>query len=233
VTHPILELQAADTMADQLKHRRDHLPEREQLQSAKNALVRWNEARMVTRRQVEEFGATIEQAEADSKDIDRHLERLAAQMKTVIAPREAEALQHEIATLHQRRSELDDVELAALEEQARLDDELSVMLAQEESLTAVYIAADKETNEAETDIDGELARIVSRLETLRAAVDKKWLKKYDRLREQHMVAAATLSGSRCDGCHLDLSAAEIDTLREEAAQGGLSDCPQCGRLLAP
>lgn len=233
MTHPILELQAADTMADQLKHRRDHLPEREQLQSAKNALVRWNEARMVTRRQVEEFGATIEQAEADSKDIDRHLGRLAAQMKTVIAPREAEALQHEIATLHQRRSELDDVELAALEEQARLDDELSAMLAQEESLTAVYIAADKETNEAETDIDGELARIVSRLETLRAAVDKKWLKKYDRLREQHMVAAATLSGSRCDGCHLDLSAAEIDTLREEAAQGGLSDCPQCGRLLAP
>lgn len=233
MTHPILELQAADTMADQLKHRRDHLPEREQLQSAKNALVRWNEARMVTRRQVEELGATIEQAEADSKDIDRHLGRLAAQMKTVIAPREAEALQHEIATLHQRRSELDDVELAALEEQARLDDELSAMLAQEESLTAVYIAADKETNEAETDIDGELARIVSRLETLRAAVDKKWLKKYDRLREQHMVAAATLSGSRCDGCHLDLSAAEIDTLREEAAQAGLSDCPQCGRLLAP
>lgn len=233
MTHEILELQAADTMADQLQHRRDNLPEREQLQAAKNALVRWNEARMVTRRQIDELAVTIEKDEAAAADIDKHLARLNAQMKTVIAPREAEALQHEITTLKQRRNDLDDEELAALEEQARLDDELAELQAQEDLLTATYLAADKETNEAESDIDGELARIVTRLASLRDAVDKKALKRYDRLREQHMVAAATLSGSRCDGCHLDLSAAEVDIVRDEAAAGGLADCPQCGRLLAP
>ena len=233
MTHEILELQAADTMADQLRHRRDNLPEREQLQASKNALVRWNESRMVTRRHIEELAGTIEKSEADASEIDTHLKRLNAQMKTVIAPREAEALQHEITTLKQRRNDLDDVELAALEEQARLDDELAELQAQEETLTATYLAADKETNEAETDIDGELARIETRLTSLRDAVEKKTLKRYDRLREQHLVAAATLSGSRCDGCHLDLSAAEVDIVKDEAAAGGLADCPQCGRLLAP
>jgi len=232
VTHPILELQAADTMADQLQHRRDHLPEREQLQAAKNALVRWNEARMVTRKQVEELGAAIEQAEADAAEIDRNLERLNKQMKTVIAPREAEALQHEILTLKERRSELDDVELGALEEQSRREDELQALLDQEGVLTETYIAADKEAGSAETDIDGELARIKVRLESLRAAVDKKVLRRYDRLREQHLIAAATLAGSRCEGCHLDLSAAEVDIVKDSVAKGGLADCPQCGRLLA-
>lgn len=232
MTHPILELQAADTMADQLRHRRDHLPEREQLQASKNALVRWNEARMVTRRRVEELTAVIEQAEKDSHDIDTHLERLNKQMKTVIAPREAEALQHEIATLKQRRSELDDVELNALEEQARAEEELQALLDQEGVLTETYIAADKEANAAELDIDGELARVAVRLTALREAVDKKLLKRYDRLREQHLIAAATLAGSRCEGCHLDLSAAEVDTVKEGVAEGGLADCPQCGRLLA-
>lgn len=232
MTHPILELQAADTMADQLLHRRDNLPEREQLQATKNALVRWNEARMVTRKLVEELGETIEQAEDGSKEIDAHLERLNRQMKTVIAPREAEALQHEIATLKQRRSELDDLELTALEDQSRADDELTAMLEQEGPLTEAFMAADREASTAETDIDGELARIAARLETLRAAVDKKVLKRYDRLRQQHLIAAATLSGSRCDGCHLDLSAAEVDTVKDHAAKGGLADCPQCGRLLA-
>ena len=232
MTHPILELQAADTMADQLQHRRDHLPEREQLQAAKNALVRWNEARMVTRKQVEELGAAIEQAEADSAEIDRNLERLNKQMKTVIAPREAEALQHEISTLKERRSELDDVELGALEEQSRREDELQALLDQEGVLTETYIAADKEASSAETDIDGELARIKVRLESLRAAVDKKVLRRYDRLREQHLIAAATLAGSRCEGCHLDLSAAEVDIVKDSVAKGGLADCPQCGRLLA-
>lgn len=232
MTHPILELQAADTMADQLHHRRDNLPERELLQAAKNALVRWNEARMVTRKRVEEMGAIIAKAEQDSHAIDRHLERLNKQMKTVIAPREAEALQHEIANLKQQRSDLDDVELAALDEQSRADDELAALLAQEGALTETYIAADREASTAEADIDGELKRVSARLESLRAAVDKKVLKRYDRLREQHLVAAATLSGSRCDGCHLDLSAAEVDTVKDSVAAGGLADCPQCGRLLA-
>ena len=232
MTHPILELQAADTMADQLRHRREHLPEREQLQAAKNALVRWNEARMVTRRRVEELGALIERAERESHDIDTKLERLNKQLRTVIAPREAEALQHEIATLRQQRSELDDVELSALEEQATADDELRGLLDQEDVLTQTYIAADKEATSAEADIDGELARIARRLETLRAAVDKKILRRYDRLREQHMIAAATLSGSRCEGCHLDLSPAEVDDVKDSVAEGGLADCPQCGRLLA-
>lgn len=232
MTHPILELQAADTMADQLRHRRDNLPEREQLQAAKNALVRWNEARMVTRKRVEELGELIEKTDADSHDVDAHLERLHKQLKTVIAPREAEALQHEIATLKQRSGELDDVELNAMEEQSSADDELSQLQEQEGPLTETYIAADKEANAAEADIDGELTRISARLDTLRSAVDNKVLKRYDRLREQHLIAAATLAGSRCEGCHLDLSAAEVDTVKDSAAKGGLADCPQCGRLLA-
>lgn len=232
MTHPILELQAADTMADQLRHRRAHLPEREQLQASKNALVRWNEARMVTRKRVEELGAVIEQAEADAHKIDTDLERLNGQLKKVIAPREAEALQHEIATLRQRRSDVDDAELAAMEEQSRAEDELTRLLEQEGSLTETYIEADKASSVAEADIDGELQRIEARLAALRSAVDKKVLRRYDRLREQHLVAAATLSGSRCDGCHLDLSAAEVDTVRDAAAKDGLADCPQCGRLLA-
>ena len=232
MTHPILELQAADTMADQLRHRRDNLPEREQLQASKNALVRWNEARIVTRKRVEELAAVIDQAEADARKIDADLERLNGQLKTIIAPREAEALQHEIATLRQRRSDTDDAELAAMDDHGSAEEELARLLEQEGDLTETYITADKAAGAAESDIDGELTRIEARLATLRSAVDKKVLRRYDRLREQHLVAAATLSGSRCDGCHLDLSAAEVDSVRDAAAKDGLADCPQCGRLLA-
>ena len=232
MTHPILELQAADTMADQLRHRRDNLPEREQLQAAKNALIRWNEARTVTRRRIEELAETIERTDKESTDVDAHIAKLNDQMRTIIAPREAEALQSEIATLRQRRSQLDDAELAAMDEQATAEAELAKMLEQETELTETYIQADRVASDAEADIDGELARISTRLESLRAAVDKKVLRRYDRLREQHLIAAATLAGSRCDGCHLDLSAAEVDTVRDEAAKAGLTECPQCGRLLA-
>jgi predicted nucleic acid-binding Zn-ribbon protein len=232
VTHPLLELQAADTMADQLRHRRTNLPEREQVQATRNALVRWNESRTLLRKRLDELAATIERSESESADIDAKRTKLQAQMKTIISPREAEALQKEIAGLEQRRNELDDVELDALEEQARIDDELQEVLAQEETLRDAYLGADAAASAAEADLDGELARVDERLDGLRAAVDAKVLARYDRLRKQHLIAAATLSGSRCEGCHLDLSAAEVDDVREAAASSNdTAECPQCGRLL--
>lgn len=232
MTASLLELQAADTMADQLKHRRQHLSEREQVQAAKNELLRWNESRTITRRRIEELTAEIEQVEHQSTDLEKQRTKLQAQLKTIIAPREAEAIQHQIATINERRGALDEAELVAMEEQGRLEEELAALLAKEESLTADYLAAEAALTAAETDIDGELKRIADRLDGLRGNVDASVLKMYDRLRQNHVVAAAPLSGSRCEGCHLDLSAAEIDIVRDTAAkQDGIADCPQCGRLL--
>ena len=232
MTAPILELQAADTMAEQLRHRRGNLPEREQLQATKNDLIRWDQSLQTIRKRLDELTAQIDQAEQRSRAIDTKKTRLHAQLKTVIAPREAEALQAELATLDRERGDLDDVELTALEEQSRLDDELQALLAQEETLRDAFLAADAALSAALADIDGEVARIGGRLQALREAVDPKVLKLYDRLRQHHVVAAAGLSGSRCDGCHLDLSAAEIDIVRDTAAKAaGIAECPHCGRLL--
>jgi uncharacterized protein len=232
MTAPLLELQAADTMADQLRHRRANLPEREQLRATKNDLIRWDQSLQTIRRRLGELNDEIEQAEQRSHAIDTKKAKLQAQLKTVIAPREAEALQSEIATLDRERGELDDVELAALEEQSRLDDELQGLLAREDTLRAAFLAADAALSSSQSDIDGELDRIGQRLQGLRDAVDPKLLKHYDRLRQHHVVAAAGLSGSRCDGCHLDLSAAELDEVRATAAGAdGIADCPHCGRLL--
>ena len=232
MTAPLLELQAADTMADQLRHRRANLPEREQLQATKNDLIRWDQSLQTIRRRLDELNNEIERAEQRSHAIDTKKAKLQAQLKTVIAPREAEALQSEIVTLDRERAELDDVELAALEEQSRLDDELQGLLANEETLRNAFLGADAALSTATTDIDGELARIGERLQGLRDAVDAKVLKQYDRLRQHHVVAAGGLSGSRCDGCHLDLSAAELDEVRATAAKAdGIAECPHCGRLL--
>jgi len=231
VTHPLLELQAADTMAEQLRHRRQHLPERDHLQAAKNELVRWDQAVTLRRTRLAELTAEIEADEARSKAIDKHRDRLEKQLKTVIAVREAEALQHELATLAQERSSLDDAELEAMEEQSRLDDELVEFAAQEAALRQTYLDADAAMQAAAADVDGELDRIAARLDTLRSAVEPALLERYDRQRRQHIVAAAGLAGSRCEGCHLDLSASELDRVKADAAKTGVTDCPNCGRLL--
>jgi uncharacterized protein len=231
VTHPILELQAADTLADQLRHRRDHLPEQEQVTAARDKHTEWGRRRDGLQRRLDELEAVISRSESESKQIDLDRARLEKQLKTVFSPREAEALMHEIALLNERRGGLDDAELSALEEQADIDDDLSAHATVEDGLLSALSVAEEAAAQASAQIDAQLAEISSRHDELRAAVDPALLERYDQLRRQQMVVVAALHGSRCEGCHLDLSAVELDAVRAEARADGLAECPHCGRLL--
>ena len=231
MTHPIIELQAADTLADQLRHRREHLPEQDEVAAARGRHSEWQRRRDGLQRRLAELEELISRAESESHAIDLDRARLEKQLKTVIAPREAEALMHEIAVLNERRGALDDTELGALEEQAEIDDDLSAHGAAEDGLLSALAVAEEAAAHAAAQIDAQLADIASRHDALRAAVDPALLKRYDQLRGQQMVVAAALNGSRCEGCHLDLSAAELDIVRAAAREGGLADCPHCGRML--
>jgi len=231
VTHPLLELQAADTLTDQLHHRRSHLPEQAAVDAARAELEIAGGKRQTLQRRLDELEQVIARSEQRAHEIDLHRARLDKQMKTIIAPREAEALQHEIATLNERRSELDDAELEALEEQSQIVDEMVLAAESDPALQSAFDAASEIAAEATASIDAELESIAARLQNLRDGVDPALLRRYDEIRRNQVVAAAALTGRRCDGCYMDLSASEIDDVREAAAGSGLADCPHCGRIL--
>jgi predicted nucleic acid-binding Zn-ribbon protein len=227
----LLALQAADTQADQLGHRREHSPLHDDLASATTAMRAWEQQRAALRSRIDELGASIEQAEQRGAQLLAHRQRLEQQMKTVIAPREAEALMHEMATLTEQIDELDVHELESLEEQAALDDRLAEHLGGEEQLREHQRQADNALAAEVGDIDRELAVLAERRTELRQQLDEGLLATYDRKRAALGVAVAPLVGKQCQGCHLELSAAEIDTVKDEAAATGVTDCPDCGRLL--
>jgi predicted nucleic acid-binding Zn-ribbon protein len=232
MTHPILDLQAADTLADQLRHRRGHLPEQEQVDRAHGALTDWERRRGGLQHRIDELESAIGRSEAESHALDEQKAKLERQLKTVIAPREAEALMHEIALLDEHRGTLDDAELESLEEQSQLADQINAMASDEPGLRADAAAADELAADATAKIDAELADIAGRLDGLRAAVDPALLRRYDGLRGHQVVAVAPLNRNRCDGCYLDLSASEMDDVRDAAgSSGGIAECPHCGRML--
>jgi predicted nucleic acid-binding Zn-ribbon protein len=227
----LLALQAVDTQADQLRHRREHSPLRDDLSSASAEMRGWEQQRAALRARIDELGSSIEHAEERGAELLAHRQRLEQQMKTVIAPREAEALMHEMATLNEQIDELDLLELESLEEQSTLDDQLSAHLQGEEQLGRRLAQADDALAVEVGDIDSELADLTERRTELRDQLPDGLIATYDRKRAALGVAVAPLVGKQCQGCHLELSAAEIDTVKEEAADSGVTDCPDCGRLL--
>jgi len=227
----LLALQRLDTEIDQLRVRLDRLPERATAADLTRQLGELEARRTALHASSDELDGRIEQEERESAALLDERRRLEAQLRTVIAPREAEALSNEIEGIQGRRDALDDAELEALELQGRIEEELAELDEREPSLRQSAERAEAALAAAVADGDAQASRLAADRDRHREALPTALLADYDRIRSQLGVAVARLEGRKCGGCHLDLSAAEVDDAKDEASRSGLASCPQCGRLL--
>lgn len=228
----LLSLQDIDSALDANANKRPRLPELAAQQLAAAEVGRLRSALAAAQQRIDGAQAAIDAAEHSAAGLTAKRTRLEAQLKTVIAPREAEALMSEIATLVEQRNELDDQELAALDEQASAEMVLHELAGQLPAAEAILAAADAALAEMTAALDDEVASLGEQRAAAAAALDEAALVRYTRTRHQFGgVAVARLQGSHCSGCHMDLSPAELDGVRAVPSDD-LAECPQCGRFLA-
>ena len=226
-----LALQDIDSSLDSIAHRRPRLAERVSHEQAMVALA-GAQARLGASQQRSAAAQTaIESAEHASADLTKKRTRLEAQLKTVIAPREAEALMHEIETINGHRGELDDQELAALEEQGEAEATGAAITAELPGLESAANAAEAEHDAALAALDAEAAELHRQRDAAVSTLTADELALYERVRKQFGgVGVARLEGSHCSGCHMDLSPRELDLVKA-VPPDSLAECPQCGRII--
>ncbi len=118
-----------------------------------------------------------------------------------------------------------------MEEVAAAEEDLIVLDAGEPEMRAAVAGAQGELDAANAALDAERDGHLARRAAAVEALDAEELALYERMCARHDgIGIAVLEGQRCSGCHLDLSRAEVDTIRAFPA-GTLADCPQCGRVL--
>lgn len=226
----LLELQALDTEIAQLEHKATHLPEAVAFAEAKRASANLRAELDRVEDEHRSLVAVMESNEAAVTDMRKQLDRLNAQLKTVIAPREAEALQHEMANFGEKISSVEDESLAALERSEELDSTVT-------RLGSEIAAAGSNLDEVGRALQAALAAVQDSLNdaserrgAIAAMVDAQWLAQYERRRAAHGgVAVARLVRATCGGCHIDLSTSEVEAVRrEEPTQ---RECPNCARWL--
>src|SRR5580765_5937426 len=85
--------------------------------------------------------------------------------------------------------------------------------------------------DAEAAIDAELEAEEAKRSAEAAGVAEDLMRTYERIRsKQGGIGVARLAHGSCSGCHLSLSATELDHLRHEA-EDTIIYCEQCGRIL--
>ncbi len=225
------ELQQLDTALTQLQRRLTKLPEAASLADADGRLAQHRQAIAAAAKLLSDAEATIESTEHEAAALTAKRHRLEQQLKVVSEARQADALNHEIELLNAQRDELDDRELEAMEQQSQAGERLSELASEEDAVVAMRESAAAQLAVAKGAGADEEAELTAKYDAAREALNIEEIAVYDYQRARHGgIGIAKLIGLRCDGCHLDLSRAEVDNFKA-LPPGELVECPQCGRVL--
>src|SRR6266542_2833624 len=121
----LLDLQAIDTALAQLTHRRKTLPELAQIDAIAREQSALEDERVRAQVAVDDLDRDISRFEKDIDQVRTRKDRDQARLDAGGALREIEGLQHELATLNRRQSELEDAELELMEERETAEQALN------------------------------------------------------------------------------------------------------------
>jgi uncharacterized protein len=229
----LLAIQEQDTAVDQLVHRRDHLPERAALVEHEGQVSAVEAEQSSREERREELAATIARLQTDVGALEARIAEVTRTMHSgaVTVPRELQALQHEQESLRRRQDHLETEELEIMEELDPLTEEVAGLDGRLEELATERERLADALLQAEVDLEEELTAVTGRRAAAAEGVDAELLATYEGLRgELCGIAVARLVGSVCGGCHLGLSAVEVDRIKKQPPDA-LVRCDECGRLL--
>lgn len=229
----LLGLQEIDTTLDQLRHRRETLPERAELKKAQDAVASTEAGIAATFAEL----SGIRSAERIAEDDASTVEHKAAEVErmlyggTVTAAKELEAYQADLASLKRRQADLEDTAIELLERSEPLEVALAQQrLALDDANAAVADATGRLTG-AERAVDEQVREISAGRAPLVEGLDPDVVEQYVALRRSlGGVGAARLVKSRCEGCHLEIPSAQLEKIRRAPADE-ITNCPECGRIL--
>lgn len=229
----LLTVQELDTRIDQLGFRRNAVP---QIALIDDLTSRAAEAEAEAAAIVAEL-RQIQAAEREAEDHASLCGDKAAAIDvslydgSVASHKELEALQAELAQLRERQGRLEDEALELLEQAAPVEADLDARRQTILEIGQQIERADAERVIAQAEIDVERDAAVAERDAARANVADTLLAVYDDLRAGlGGIAVARLVGPRCDGCHLQINAVDLDAIRHTDPSVPVH-CPECQRIL--
>jgi predicted nucleic acid-binding Zn-ribbon protein len=226
----LLDLQAVDTALAQLAHRRKSLPELAEIDAVSRELSALEDERVRAQVAVDDLDRDITRFEKDIEQVRVRKERDQKRLEAGGALREIEGLQHEMATLNRRQSELEDAELELMEKKENAE----AVLADVQSRLAVAgerrTAAERRRDEVLAEITKEAEFKTSSRGPLAADLPTDLVTLYDKIRLDSGLGAALFRSGRCGGCRIELYGADLNRVKS-AAPDDVVRCEECRRIM--
>jgi hypothetical protein len=224
----VLDLQAIDQRIGQLTRQLQQidsaLGDQLKVRAGEHAIRQAEQALLASQRDQREAEMELAAVEARIKE---HEQRLYSGRGS---PRELQALQLDIAHDQERRGQIEEQALVAMDASEKAQVEVARVKAAvqrvlgEVSADHAKLAADREQ------VRSQLQAGQEQRAALAAKLDAGSLALYERLRQRMPdgIAAAEVVQNRCEGCRTTLPSAEVQRARRSEA---LTQCSACGRII--
>jgi predicted nucleic acid-binding Zn-ribbon protein len=230
---PLLDLQERDLALDRLRHRLATLPERATVATT-TALVAALAA------EITKVAAERDEVAAVERRLDDEAGSIAAAAAAaeqklysgeISSPKELQALQADVEQLRRHQRQVEDRQLATMEQREPLDARVAELEVGHASAEADLAAARDALGAAEAAIDAEVTDETAARAAVAGPISPDLVAVYERCREKgNGVGAARLVGGTCQGCHLTVPSTEVDVIRHAPADQ-VSYCDNCGCIL--
>ena len=231
--HRLVEVQDQDTQGDQLRHRRETHPLRAEVAEAQRRRAELDGRLGQERERLEALVARQTQLEAEVAAAGSRLQGIERRMYSgeVGAARDLQAMAEEVDGLRSRIGRVEDVVLEVMEEREPVEALVGELEAELAAVDDRLGHLQSDLRAAEAELAREEADHTARRAELAGTVPTDLLVRYERLRQRlGGVGVAPLVNGSCGGCHLTLSATELERVRRAPADAVLT-CEQCGRIL--
>ncbi len=229
----LLDLQALDSTADRLAHKRKTLPEIATISRLDGELSALRNEIVLAETTVQDLQRELDKAEADIEQVRtrkaRDEDRLASGAITV--PKQLEEIQHEIQTLVRRQTELEDAELEVMERMEEAQQALDALTTSREQLELERSTAVEGRDRQWEEIDLQLRETAADRGPVATAISDDLLALYEKIRaSEGGIGAGPVELGRCGACRLDLMQNEKAEFRAAAPDEVLRH-DECRRIL--
>jgi predicted nucleic acid-binding Zn-ribbon protein len=212
----LLDLQALDSRLDRLAHRRRTLPELVEIarlqglvDAAHDDTVRAQTVVSDLAREQAKFEHEIDQVRTRRA---RDEQRLAS--GDITHPKQLQDLEHEVATLQRRQSDLEDAELDVMERAETAQAELDRLQGQTQTYVNGIETAEADRDRAFQEMHDEQDRVLEERASLARSFPEDLLALYDKIRAaEGGIGVGAIGRGACGGCRLDLMGNEKAAIR--------------------
>ena len=229
----LLELADLDAELGRIDHRRQGLPEHEELRELEERDAQLRDSLAALEAEDGDLKRAQAKAESDVEQVRTRVDRDRQRLDTgqVSSPRELENLQSEIASLGRRQSDLEEIVLDVMERRETSQQAHRDAVAERAGIATGIAAVTARRDVALGELAEQARKAGSRRAEVAAQEPAELLALYDRLRAQHDgVGAAALRRGRCEGCHLSMNTVDLNSIRA-APPDEVLRCEECRRIL--